>query len=206
MPPEAAAEVVGVLLAGGRSRRMGGGDKCLLEIGGETLLSRILARVRPQVTTVILNAAGDAARFGTYDLPVVADAVGDFAGPLAGVLTGMEWARHNAPTCPWIATFPTDAPFIPGDLVARLMAAVNEEGADLACAASGGRVHPVVGLWPTALGPALRHALVDEGLRKIDLWTARYRLAQVEFPTLPVDPFFNVNAPDDLAAAAAMLE
>jgi molybdopterin-guanine dinucleotide biosynthesis protein A len=205
MPPEG-AEVVGVLLAGGRSRRMGGGDKCLVEMGGETLLSRILARVRPQVTTLILNAAGDAARFGAYDVPVVADAVGDFAGPLAGVLTGMEWTRDHAPACPWIATFPTDAPFIPGDLVARLMAAVSEEGADLACAASGGRVHPVVGLWPTALGPALRHALVDKGVRKIDLWTARYRLAQVEFSTLPVDPFFNINAPDDLAAAAAMLD
>jgi molybdopterin-guanine dinucleotide biosynthesis protein A len=205
MPPESAAGVVGVLLAGGQSRRMGGGDKCLREIAGETLLARVFARVRPQVAVLILNAGGDAKRFAAYDAPVVADAIEGFAGPLAGILTGMEWARDNAPACEWIATFPTDAPFLPENLVARLRAALTEEGAELACAASGGRAHPVVGLWPVALGPALRLAIVEEDMRKIDLWTARYRLARVEFRAEPVDPFFNVNAPDDLAAAEAAL-
>ena len=205
MPPEGAAGVVGVLLAGGRSRRMGGGDKCLREIAGETLLARVFARVRPQVATLILNAGGDAKRFAAYDAPVVADSVEGFAGPLAGILTGMEWTQANAPECKWIATFPTDAPFLPENLVARLQAALTQEGAELACAASGGRAHPVVGLWPVALGPALRHAIVEEEMRKIDLWTARYRLARVEFRAEPLDPFFNVNAPDDLAAAEALL-
>ena len=196
--------VIGLLLAGGQSRRMGGGDKCLRLLGGETILARIVARVGPQVRQLILNANGDPARFAPYRLPVVTDSVEGFAGPLAGVLAGLDWAAANAPNCPWIASVPTDAPFLPADLVARLFAAV-EEGADLACAASGGQSHPVVGLWPVRLRDDLRHALVAERIHKVDIWTARYRLATVEFPITTVDPFFNANRPEDLAEAERML-
>jgi molybdopterin-guanine dinucleotide biosynthesis protein A len=197
--------VVGVILAGGLSRRMGGGDKCLRPIGGRPILAHIIERVRPQVAALVLNANGDAARFAPFGLPVAGDVVEGFAGPLAGVLTGMEWARHNAPACKWLASFASDAPFVPRDLVARLLAAVEAQGADLACAASGGQAHPVFGLWRVDLAPALRSALVEEQIFKVDRWTARYRLAQVDFPSTPIDPFFNANRPEDLAEAERLL-
>ncbi|MDA1323780.1 MAG: molybdenum cofactor guanylyltransferase MobA [Proteobacteria bacterium] len=199
------SNVCGLLLAGGQSRRMGGGDKCLRILGGQTVLARILHIARPQVGKLVLNANGDGARFADYELPVAPDVVGGFAGPLAGVLTGLEWALANAPECQWVASLACDAPFAPRDLVGRFMAAVAEEGADLACASSDGRDQPVFGLWPVRLADDLRAALVDEDLRKVDIWTARYRLARVDWPTTPVDPFFNVNRPDDLAAADALL-
>lgn len=202
MPPD----VVGVLLAGGRSRRMGGGDKCLATLGGETLLSRAVARARAQVGPLLLNANGDPARFSDYGLPVAADVVEGFHGPLAGVLTGMDWAAEHAPAARWIATFATDAPFFPLDLVERFLAAADEAAADLACARSAGRTHPVFGLWPVALAGDLRSALVEEGLRKIDAWTARHRLVEASFPAGPFDPFFNLNSPEDLAEAARLLE
>ena len=192
---------IGILLAGGRARRMGGGDKCLRPLAGRPLLEHVIERAAPQVSGLILNAGGDPGRFVHYGLPVVPDVVGGCAGPLAGVLTGLEWAAAHAPHTPWVASFATDAPFLPGDLVARLAAAVGDEGADMACAASGGRIHPVFGLWPVRLRGALRRALVDDDVRKIDAWTARYRVAMVDFPCEPVDPFFNVNRAEDLAAA-----
>ena len=195
--------VVGVLLAGGRARRMGGGDKCLRTLAGETLLARAIDRARPQVDALVLSANGDAARFAEYRLPVVADAVTDFAGPLAGVLAGMDWATANTEARD-IATMATDAPFFPSDFVSRLCAAREAAGAVLAVAASAGRAHPVFGLWPVALRDDLRKALVDEGVRKIDAWTARYELATVAFEGAGVDPFFNANTPGDLAAAAAL--
>jgi molybdopterin-guanine dinucleotide biosynthesis protein A len=196
-------KVVGVLLAGGRARRMGGGDKCLRLLAGRPLLERVVERARPQVSTLILNAGGEAGRFAAYGLPVVADTVPDFAGPLAGVLTGLEWAADTA--APWVASFATDAPFLPEDLVARLAGAVEAAGADMASAASGGRAHPVFGLWPVALKGELRRAMETDGMRKIDLWTARYHLTQVDFPCHPIDPFFNVNSPEDLARAEEFL-
>jgi molybdenum cofactor guanylyltransferase len=196
---------VGLLLAGGQSRRMGGGDKALRQLGGLTLLERVIERLRPQVTALVLNANGDPARFTGFGLPVVADSVPDFAGPLAGVLAGLDWAAAYQPDCAFVASAATDAPFFPTDLVARLIQALSESGADLACAASGGRAHPVFGLWPVRLRENLRHALVTEGVRKVDVWTGRYRLATVAFPTDPFDPFFNANRPEDLAAAAELL-
>lgn len=202
---EAAAGVVGVLLSGGQARRMGGGDKCLRALGGRTILSRIVAAVAPQVDVLALNANGDPARFDAFGLPVVADTVPGNAGPLAGVLAGMEWATTRYPDHPWIATAPTDAPFLPDDLVVRMRRAVSEEGADLACAASDGRTHPVCGLWPVRLRKALREALVGEDIRKVDVWTGRYGLSVVDFATDPVDPFFNTNRPEDLAQAEALL-
>ncbi len=197
--------VAGVILAGGLSRRMGGGDKCLRPIGGKPILAHIVERVRPQVATLVLNANGDPARFAAFDLPVAADVVEGFAGPLAGVLTGLEWAAGHAPQCRWVASFAGDAPFLPRDLVARLLAAVESEGADLACAASLGQAHPVFGLWRADLAAPLRKALVEEGIHKVDRWTARYKLVHVDFTAEPVDPFFNANSPEDLAAAERLL-
>ena len=197
--------VAGLLLAGGRSRRMGGGDKCLLDLAGRPVLDRIIARVRPQVGPMVLNANGDAARFAAFGLPVAADVVDGFAGPLAGVLTGLEWAEANAPGRDWVASFACDAPFVPADLVARMVDAVTADGADMACARSDGRDHPVFGLWPVRLAAALRRAVVDEGIRKVDVWTARYRLVRAEFAADPVDPFFNLNSPQDMARAEELL-
>ncbi len=199
MPPD----VAGVLLAGGRARRMGGGDKCLRELAGQTLLARVIARAAPQVGPMVINANGDPARFAAYGLPVVADSIAGFAGPLAGVLSGMDWAADNAPDRPWIATFATDAPFFPMDMVTRLRTAVHS--ADMACAASDGRAHPVFGLWPVRLRDELRRAMTEEDIRKVDVWTALYRLAQVDFAVHPIDPFFNANRPADLAKAEDFL-
>ncbi len=197
--------IAGVLLAGGQSRRMGGGDKALRLLGGETILARVIARLRPQVARLVLNANGDPARFAGFGLPVVADSVEGFAGPLAGILAGLDWAAANAPGCELVLSAATDAPFLPADLAARLAAGMAAAGADLACAASRGQPHPVIGLWPVRLREELRHALVAEGVRKVDVWTARYRLATVDFPAGEVDPFFNANRPEDLAAAEALL-
>jgi molybdenum cofactor guanylyltransferase len=203
--------ILGVLLAGGGSRRMGGGDKCLRLLGGETILARIVARAAPQVDRLILNANGDATRFGDgrfgdFRLPVVPDSVPGQVGPLAGVLTGIEWARDNFPGCGWVASFASDAPFMPENLVEKLVDAVSNGDAEMACAASGGRAHPVFGLWPVRLAADLRHALVAEDIRKVDAWTARYHIAQVDYPVVEVDPFFNVNRPDDLAAAESLMD
>jgi len=197
--------IAGVLLAGGLSRRMGGGDKCLRPLGGRTILAQIIERVRPQVTQLVLNANGDPDRFAAYALPTVGDSIEGFAGPLAGVLAGLEWTRRNAPDCAWLASFPTDAPFLPLDLVARMARAVERSGADMACATSGGRAHPVIGLWPVRLAGDLRRAMLEEDIRKVDTWTARYRLEQVDFPITPYDPFFNTNRPEDLEAAEALM-
>ncbi|MDH5556321.1 MAG: molybdenum cofactor guanylyltransferase MobA [Alphaproteobacteria bacterium] len=198
-------EVVAVLLAGGLSRRMGGQDKMLRDLGGQSILARVIARVKPQVGRLLLNANGDPARFAEFGLPVAADVVGDHSGPLAGVLTGMEWARANVPDCSWVLTAPTDAPFLPCDLVQRLVTAVDREGADMACASSGGRHHPVCGLWPVRLVDELRRAMLEEDIRKVDIWTGRYKLSVVDWPVEPVDPFFNANRPEDLAEAARIL-
>ena len=197
--------VAGVLLAGGLARRMGGGDKCLRPLAGETLLARVIARAAPQVGPLILNANGDPARFAPYDLTVVADVVEGHAGPLAGILTALDWAAENAPHHPLMASFATDAPFLPRDLVATMVEARDMAGADLACAASGGRAHPVFGLWPVELRADLRAALVEQGERKIDRWTASHRLVEVAFPCVPVDPFFNANREDDLAEAERLI-
>ncbi len=196
--------VIGVLLAGGQSRRMGGGDKTLLQLGGKPILGRVIDRLAPQVDALVLNANGDPSRFAAFGLPVVPDVVEGFAGPLAGVLTGLDYAREQHPEAEWVVTAATDAPFLPRDLVARLLAAVEDAGADLACASSDGRAHPVIGLWPVRLADDLRAAMA-EGVRKVDVWTARHRLVEVPFTTDPVDPFFNANRPDDLAEAERLL-
>lgn len=189
--------IAGVLLAGGLSRRMGGGDKSLRVLAGVPILARVIARARPQVMALVLNANGDPARFQEFGLPVVADSIPDFAGPLAGVLAGLDWAAANVAGATHLASFATDTPFLPVDLVARLAEAVADGRHDLACAASNGRTHPVFGLWSLALREDLRAAL-QSGMRKVDQWTARHRLAVVEFPAQPYDPFFNTNTLEDL--------
>jgi molybdopterin-guanine dinucleotide biosynthesis protein A len=192
---------LGLILAGGLARRMGGGDKPRTSIGGATILSRVLERMQPQCTRLILNANGDPARFADTGLPVIADDVPDFAGPLAGILAGLDWAAAHAPEFTYLASVPGDCPFLPRDLVARLHQARGASGQPLACARSGEWRHPVVGLWPVALRADLRHALTKEDLRKIEIWTARHGIALADWPAEPVDPFFNVNAPEDAAAA-----
>jgi molybdopterin-guanine dinucleotide biosynthesis protein A len=196
--------VFGVLLAGGLGRRMGG-DKFLRQLNGRPLLAHVIERASSQVAGLVINANGDPARFATFALPVAADVVEGFAGPLAGILTGLEWVRAHALGCAWVMSFATDTPFLPRDLVARLMEQVRSERAEIGCAASGGRTHPVFGLWPVALAPSLREALTIEGMRRIDAWTARYRVATVDFPSEPYDPFFNVNKPEDLEEAERLL-
>jgi molybdopterin-guanine dinucleotide biosynthesis protein A len=193
--------ILGVVLAGGLARRMGGGDKARIRIGGKTILERVLARLEPQCTRIILNANGDPARFADTGLPVVSDSVPDFAGPLAGILAGLDWAAAHAPEVADIVTAPGDCPFLPDDLVARLAAARQSAGVPLACARSGDWRHPVLGLWPVALRDDLRKALIEEKLHKIEAWTARHGIAIADWPATPIDPFFNVNTPQDAAEA-----
>jgi molybdopterin-guanine dinucleotide biosynthesis protein A len=183
---------------------MGGGDKARITIGGITILQRVLACLKSQCTSLVINANGDPARFADTKLPVVADSVPDFAGPLAGILAGLDWAALHRPDCEWLASVPGDCPFLPNDLVARLHDARVAADAPLACAHSGEWRHPVVGLWPLALRDDLRRALVAEGLRKIEIRTARHGVAIADWPAEPVDPFFNVNTPDDATQAQVM--
>ncbi len=195
---------LGLILAGGLARRMGGGDKARIRIGGATILERVLGRLKPQCSRIVISANGDPARFADTGLAVVADSVPDYAGPLAGILAGLDWTAANAPACEWLASVPGDCPFLPRDLVARLHEARVKAGTPLACAGSGGWRQPAVGLWPVTLREDLRHALVSESLRKIGHWTARHGVGIADWPAEPVDPFFNVNTPDEAACAEAI--
>jgi len=192
---------LGLVLAGGLARRMGGGDKALIQIGGATILERVLDRLRPQCGRIILNANGSLSRFSFMNLPVVPDSVPDFAGPLAGILAGLDWAAANVPDTAYLVSVPGDCPFLPRDLVSRLHAARASGSTPLACARSGEWRHPVIGLWPVALRADLRHALVEEDLHKIEAWTARHGVTIADWPDQPIDPFFNVNTPEDRARA-----
>lgn len=198
-------DTLGVILAGGLARRMGGGDKPLRALGGRPLLTHVLDRLRPQVAALLLNANGDPARFARWGLPVVADGLPDYPGPLAGILAALDWAAEHRPDLAWIASVPGDSPFIPADLVARLHAARAAGSVPLACARSGGWAHPPVGLWPVTLRAELRAAL-EGGERKIDRWTARFGCAEAEWPATPFDPFFNANTPEELASAESLLQ
>jgi molybdopterin-guanine dinucleotide biosynthesis protein A len=198
---------VGVILAGGRATRMGGGDKGLLRLGAGTVLDHVIARLAPQVAALALNANGDPARFAGLGLPVIADGVAGFAGPLAGVLAGLDWAAARGAA--HVVSAAADTPFFPPDLVPRPMLAAEAEGLPLALAATprpGGGTdrHPTFGLWPVSLRDDLRQALAA-GLRKVVQWTDRHGAATALFPVGAYDPFFNVNTPEDLRAAEAML-
>ena len=185
---------------------MGGGDKSLREIGGATILARVIATMARQCAGLVLNANGDPTRFLAYQLPVVADDVPEFQGPLAGILAGLDWVAANRPELAFAVSAPTDTPFLPSDLVERLAAARLGAGAEIACARSASGAHPVIALWPVAIRGALRHALVDEELRKVGRFTQRFRLAFADWAAAPVDPFVNVNEPADLLLAETIAE
>ena len=196
---------VGVILAGGRSQRMGGGHKCLLSLDNSTLLEHVIKRALPQVDRLILNINEDTNLFDAVNLPLVKDSINGFAGPLAGVLAGMEWSLENSPESKWIVTFASDTPFFPVDLVKNFLSVVDKTGAELVCASSKGRSHPVFGLWPVSLWEDLQKAIMKEDMRRIDTWTSRYNLQTVDFVAGDRDPFFNVNRPEDLDEARKLL-
>lgn len=196
-----AAMIAGLILAGGRATRLGGGDKALVMLSGRSLLARTIERTRPQVGRLLLSANGDPARFADYSVPVLADPIGDHWGPLAGILAGLDHLAARWPEIKWLASFPTDSPFLPLDLVAGLADSLDQGGFDLAMAAAGGRLQPVFALWPVALALDLRQAL-QQGMRSVELFAQAYRLAKVEWPE---EMFFNVNDSDDLQLAVRRL-
>lgn len=199
-------KIYGVILAGGLARRMGGGaeapgDKALIMLGGQTLLDRAIERLAPQINAIAINANGDGGRFGTK-LPVIPDLDDSRSGPLAGVLAGLEYAKRQGAS--HIVTVAVDTPFFPSNLVSRLAESANAQGVPLACAKTGDRTHPVFGFWPIALAEDLRTAM-DDGMRKVDRWTAKHGCAEALFEAEPFDPFFNINTPEDLVEAERLL-
>jgi molybdenum cofactor guanylyltransferase len=212
---EQAQTIVGVILAGGLSRRMFEGakvqgDKALLDLGDGTMLDAVIERLAPQVDQIVINANGDPKRFEDFDLPVVRDTVGGFIGPLAGVLAGMRWAATHAPEAQFIATVSADAPFLPDDLVARFEVALDGKLGSIAVAQSADGLHPVIGLWPVALANDLEAALTS-GVRKVLAWTDVHGTVPVLFAPVAIgnetiDPFFNANTPDDLERARDLID
>jgi molybdopterin-guanine dinucleotide biosynthesis protein A len=198
---------LGVILAGGLASRMGGGDKALLELGSERLIDLVISRISPQVAGLAINANGDPSRFSEFDLPVLPDSIKGFAGPLAGVLAGLDWAAENEADA--IVTVAADTPFFPLNLVAELEIATKLGNTNIALATTPdperGQVrHPTFGIWPVSLRDDLRSELED-GLRKVVLWTDKHDAASALFQNKDRDPFFNVNTPDDLKIARQML-
>ena len=191
----------GLILAGGLARRMGGGDKPMRMIGGRSLLDRVIERLAPQCDGLVVNANGDPARFAAFGLPVVADGIAGFVGPLAGILAGLDWVATHRPDAPWMLSAAGDCPFLPRDLVARSHQARVAQNAELAVAASGDQAHHTIALWPVALREALRHALTVENERAVHRWIARHTVATVSWPDTPRDPFFNANTVEDIAEA-----
>src|ERR1019366_9944598 len=195
----------GIVLAGGLSRRMGGGDKALPKLGGTSLLARVIAALRPQCEGVVMSANGDPARLTDFAVPVIGDDVQGFKGPLAGILAGLDWIAAHRPDVELAISAAADTPFLPDDLTARLKVARAKNNAMAACARSGGRTHPLATLWPVAIRRELRQALVEKDIRKAGDFLHDYRCATVDWPVEPFDPFFNINEPGDLSAAEAIL-
>ena len=196
--------MIGIVLAGGRATRMGGSDKGDLGVAGIPVLDRIVACLRDQCDHLVINANGDPKRFARFGHPVVPDAVAGQPGPLAGILAGLDYAAHHHPEASYAVTVPTDTPFLPSDLVARLQDSRVDDRADIVCARSGDATHPVVALWSVALREDLRHVLVEGGMRRVRDFIGRHAVAYVTWPVDPLDPFFNVNTPDDLEAAGRL--
>ena len=197
--------LLGVVLAGGQATRMGGGDKSMLPLAGRRVIDHVLERLRPQVSDIALNANGDPERFSEFGLPIVADSVSEFPGPLAGVLAGLDWAAEQGSD--YILTVAADTPFFPMDLMRRLDQARALQALPIALAVTDGPSkqfrHPTFGLWPVLLRDDLRQALAA-GMRKVVLWTDKHGAAEALFPNDGYDPFFNINRPEDLAKAEAM--
>ncbi len=198
-------KVVGILLAGGKSSRMGGGDKCLKKLGNKTILEHVIARSFPQVEKLILNVNGQYSEYARYKLPIVSDVVAGHCGPLAGILTGMSWVKKNLPSCKWLVSLPTDAPFFPNNLVEKLFSALEENKARISYACSHGRNHPVFGLWPVDLEEDLRRSIVEDKVRKIEFWTNKFTTSRAEFVSRSFDPFFNINNREQLEKAKGMI-
>ena len=201
--------VIGIVLAGGKSSRMGGGDKALVPLGGRPLLAHVIERLRPQVTEIVLNANDDPGRFGAFGLPLAPDRLDGQLGPLAGIHAGLAWAEANRPESRLVITVAADTPFFPTDLVSRLCAATDKADPTLVVARSEGGVHPVFGLWPVSLAPHLEDSL-NRGARKALDFVTAHQAKEVRFPPVDVggravDPFFNINRPEDLAEAEALL-
>ncbi len=201
--------VTGIVLAGGQSRRMGGGDKALHPLAGKPMLAHVIERLAPQVASLVLNANGDPERFAQFGLTVVPDTVEGFLGPLAGLLAGLKWTTAHTPEARWVLTVSSDAPFLPLDLVHRLVSAADTEQSAV-CAESGGKIHPVIGLWPIELADDLERQL-GSGLRRMLDWANRHASVVVDFPLVRfhgrmIDPFFNVNTPEELAEAGMLIE
>jgi len=193
----------GILLAGGLATRMGGGDKSLKRLGGKPILAHVIDRIRPQVTALALNANGDPTRLAQWGLAVVPDAIPDFPGPLGGIHAGMVWARAQHPEAADIVSIPTDTPFLPADLVERLLAVRGD--ADIAVAASEGQPHPVVALWPVRLADELHRLVTQEGMRRVTDFARRHTVAYADFPVGAIDPFLNINRPVDLEQAELLI-
>jgi molybdopterin-guanine dinucleotide biosynthesis protein A len=195
---------LGVILAGGLSRRMGGNDKALLPLAGRPLVEHAVERLVPQCRSVILNANSDPDLFARMPLPVVPDSIPDHPGPLAGILAALEWSAAHRPDIAWVVSAPADTPFIPTDLVQRLHEACQESRKPITCAASDSQTHFAVGLWPVSLRHDLRYSLVERGMRSIRDWLNLHGHAEVSWPVEPIDPFFNINTPEDLRHAESL--
>lgn len=204
MPSPPQPPIIGIVLAGGRASRMGGSDKASTLLGGTPLIAHAIRALKPQCAHLIINANGDASRFAAYSLPVIADDVTGFAGPLAGILAGLDAAAARWPEAELAVSVAIDTPFLPADLVARLSAALRAANADIACARTDGVAHPVIALWPIAIRADLRRALVEEDQRKVTRFLSRHKVAYADWPAEPFDPFFNINAPEDLAKAETL--
>ena len=208
LPPQAASmpdRPIGVILAGGQARRMGGGDKILLKIGGQSILRHVMERLSGQCQALILNANGPPERFSETRLPVIPDTIPDHAGPLAGILAALDWVAEAHPACQTLLSTAGDTPFLPDDLVSRLETARQSAATPLACAQSGDRLHPPCALWPVSMRFALREALLSEAMRKMETFMTRQGCATARWDTQPVDPFFNINQPEDVSKAEGML-
>ena len=204
------SSVLGTVLAGGLSRRMAGRDKGSLALAGRPLISHVLDRIGDQVSEVVINASEELDRFREYGLNIVPDISGngeveDFGGPLVGILSVLEWVPANRPAVSLVVTVPTDTPLLPLDFVDRARQVFDAEQAEFACAVSGERVHPVITLWSVELRHRLRSLVVDEGLRRADRLLEHFHVARVEYPARPIDPFFNINNPEDLAEGERLL-
>lgn len=200
-PMSTTKSIVGVILAGGLARRMGGGDKCLLPLAGKTLLQRTIERAQPQVSSLLLNANGNSLRFARSRLPVVPDIFPDNLGPLAGIHAGLRWMQTDNPDAEWLASFASDTPFFPTDMVARLFAAATTQKAQLAIATSNNRVHPIFALWHASLAGKIEQQLQTGEIPRLQDWIKQQKMVEVEFTAEGYDPFFNINAPQDLYTA-----
>ena len=200
--------MIGIVLAGGRATRLGGGDKGLRTIGGRPILDHVVAAMSAQCHPLIINANGDPARFARFGLPIVPDDLADHPGPLAGLLAGLDWVARHQPDALFAVTAPTDTPFLPTDLVARLESArlaPTGPAADIVCACSGGSTHYVAALWTVALRHDLRDALAS-GSRRMSRFLDRHLVAYADWSTVPHDPFFNINKDEDLRLARVLVE